>query len=61
MYLVHVEASYSLIHTGILFGRDRTTVAHACALVEDRRDDKLFDNAMNFMAERFLSGIRSSA
>lgn len=57
MYLVHVEASYSLSDTGMLFGRDRTTVAHACALVEDARDDHGTDTLMDGMAERFLARI----
>jgi chromosomal replication initiation ATPase DnaA len=33
----------SLTEVGHLFDRDRTTVAHACSLVEDRRDDPDFD------------------
>lgn len=49
MYLVHVECGLSLTEAGHLFGRDRTTVAHACALVEDRRDDTDFDRAMHLL------------
>jgi len=39
MYLAHVSfgLSYSEVARG--FGRDRTTAAHACRLVEERRDD----------------------
>lgn len=43
MYLCHVGLSLSFEAIGRLFGRDRTTVAHACRLVEDRRDDIWFD------------------
>lgn len=57
MYLVHVEASYSLTDTGLLFGRDRTTVAHACMLVEDARDDESTDALMDDMADRFRASI----
>lgn len=39
MYLAHVAFDLSLTRVGICFGRDRTTVRHACALIEDRRDD----------------------
>ena len=39
MYLAHVKLGLSLTRVGELFGRDRTTVAHACARVEDSRDD----------------------
>lgn len=43
MYLAHVMLSHSLTTVGEAFGRDRTTVSHACALIEDMRDDPLFD------------------
>lgn len=43
MYLCHVGFSMSFEAIGRLFGRDRTTVAHACRVVEDRRDDIWFD------------------
>jgi chromosomal replication initiation ATPase DnaA len=37
MYLAHVVCGLSLTAVGTLFQRDRTTVAHACGVVEDRR------------------------
>lgn len=43
MYLSHVGFGLSLTRVGICFGRDRTTVRHACALVEDRRDDPAWE------------------
>lgn len=43
MYLAHVHFGISLSQVGRSFGRDRTTVAHACARVEDRRDDPKFE------------------
>jgi chromosomal replication initiation ATPase DnaA len=43
MYLAHVHFGISLSDVGRTFGRDRTTVAHACARVEDRRDDPKFE------------------
>lgn len=49
MYLTHVVGGFSLSEVGRLFGRDRKTVAHACALVEDRRDDALFDRSLSFL------------
>lgn len=39
MYLTHVAFGMTLTRVGICFGRDRTTVRHACAIVEDSRDD----------------------
>jgi chromosomal replication initiation ATPase DnaA len=49
MYLAHVACGLSLTETGRLFGRDRTTVAHACGVVEDRRDDPVFDRALDLL------------
>jgi chromosomal replication initiation ATPase DnaA len=49
MYLAHVCAGLSLRTVGQLFSRDRTTVAHGCATVEDRRDDARFDQAVTWM------------
>lgn len=47
MYLAHVVLSHSLTAVGEAFGRDRTTVSHACALIEDMRDDPAFDAAVS--------------
>jgi chromosomal replication initiation ATPase DnaA len=43
MYLCHVAFAMSFEAIGRAFGRDRTTVAHACRVIEDRRDDIWFD------------------
>ena len=43
MYVCHVVLRLSLSDIGAAFGRDRTTVGHACHVVEDRRDDPAFD------------------
>lgn len=47
MYLAHIVFGLSYTRVGICFGRDRTTVRHACALVEDRRDDPARDMALS--------------
>jgi hypothetical protein len=49
MYVAHVVLRLSLTDIGIVYGRDRTTVGHACNVVEDRRDDAAYD--------RFVAGI----
>jgi chromosomal replication initiation ATPase DnaA len=49
MYLAHVGLGVSLSEVARLFGRDRRTVAHACALVEDRRDAVAFDRALDLL------------
>jgi hypothetical protein len=53
MYVAHVGLSLSLTQVGQLFDRDRTTVAHACAIVEQRRDDVAFDRAIT-LVERLV-------
>ncbi len=43
MYLCHVGFAYSLSRVAAAFGRERSTVGHACHAIEDRREDPLFD------------------
>ena len=49
MDLAHVGCGLSLTAAGQSFGRDRTTVAHACLIVEDRRDDPAFDQILDLL------------
>jgi chromosomal replication initiation ATPase DnaA len=43
MYLVHVMLGRTYSQVGQFFGRDRTTVAHACSRIEDLRDEPRFE------------------
>jgi hypothetical protein len=43
IYLAHVVLGLNYRATGELFGRDRTTAAHACRLVEECRDHQPTD------------------
>jgi len=43
MYLSHVMLSLPYQTIAAAFGLDRTTVVHACAVIEDRRDDLAYD------------------
>lgn len=43
MYLVHVVYELNHTHIARLFAKDRSTVSHACKVVEDSRDDGVFD------------------
>ena len=47
MYLAHVHFGLSLSEVGRIFGRDRTTVSHACARVEDSRDNPRFERMLS--------------
>ena len=39
MYLAHVLLGRHQDAVGILFGRDASTVSHACRVIEDLRDE----------------------
>jgi chromosomal replication initiation ATPase DnaA len=46
IYLAHVCFGLSFAAVGRMFKRDRTTVAHACRVIEDRRDDRELDRRL---------------
>lgn len=54
IYLAHVDFGLPYRMLAQAFGRDRTTVRHACALVEDRRDRPAFDAATAVLAHALL-------
>ena len=56
MYLAHVVCGLSLTEVGALFARDRTTVSHACSVVEDRRDDPELDGRLEHL-ERAVASL----
>lgn len=55
MYLAHVVFGASLAEIGLAFGRDRTTVSHACGLIEDLRDDPAFDADLERLEQVLLA------
>ena len=55
MYVCHVVLRLSLSEIGAAFGRDRTTVGHACNVVEDRRDNAAFDAFVSAIERVVLS------
>lgn len=55
MYVCHVVLRISLSDIGAAFGRDRTTVGHACNVVEDRRDAAAFDAFVSAVERVVLS------
>jgi hypothetical protein len=59
MYLAHVGCGLSLTDVGILFARDRSTVAHACCVVEDRRDDPEFDSRLDHLERAIISLVKA--
>ncbi|MBI3702587.1 MAG: hypothetical protein HY244_01740 [Rhizobiales bacterium] len=49
MYLAHVAMGLSLSAVGRIFHRHHTTAAHACQLVELRRDDPDIDRLLDML------------
>ncbi len=43
MYIASVGFGMSYARVAAALGRDRSTIQHACRVVEDRRDDPAFD------------------
>lgn len=59
MYVCHVALRMPQHDIAVAFGRDRTTVGHACHVVEDRRDDRVFDEFVSAV-ERIVVGVFGS-
>lgn len=59
IYLCHVVFEWSLARVAIAFGRDRSTVAHACHVIEDRREDDSFDDWIATLEESVRIGART--
>lgn len=59
MYVTHVTFGITMKDVGIGFGRDRTTVMHACHTIEDLRDDDEFDRIIA-LAERVAAAALAS-
>ncbi|MEO0327267.1 MAG: helix-turn-helix domain-containing protein [Pseudomonadota bacterium] len=45
-YLMHTILSMSLVEIAKAYRKDRTTIGHACRLVEDLRDNPKFDQTL---------------
>ncbi len=56
MYVCHVAYSMPMGEVAQAFGRDRSTVGHACRMVEDRRDDPAYDGFVTTI-ERMASAV----
>jgi hypothetical protein len=51
IYLAHVVLGMSCGAIGRTFGRDRTTVAYACRVIEERREDPATDALLRMLEE----------
>ncbi len=61
MYLMHVALSCSYTEVAEQFGRDRTTVAHACWQVEDLRDEPGYDAELDRIEALIQAAAREPA
>ena len=62
IYLAHVGFGLSYLQAGQGFARDRTTVSHACALIEDAREQRRLDLSLTWLeaALRHYAGYCAS-
>jgi hypothetical protein len=58
VYLAHTTLGLSYTEAGRLFDRDRTTAAHACRRVEDRREHTSVDQLVDCL-ERAARNVAS--
>lgn len=57
IYLPHVGLGLSYTEAGRIFRRDRTTAAHACRIVEERRDDACLDACLDYLEAALRSRL----
>ena len=60
MYLARVCLGFTLSEAAALYGRDRTTAAHACRVIEDLRDDPHFDARLTAIEVRLSCKMERS-
>lgn len=53
MYLAHVVGGLRFGEIAASFKRDRSTVTHACHVIEDRRDDLRFDRKIELLENAY--------
>jgi hypothetical protein len=58
MYLAHVCCGLNYAEVGRIFNRDRTTAAHATALIEERRENGNFDHAVDSLERALKTSLR---
>lgn len=51
MYIAHTRLGMSYTAVGCCFGRDRTTAAHACRTVEERRENPRIDAIVDLLEQ----------
>lgn len=49
MYLAHVIAAIPILDIAQAYGRDRSTVAYACQVIENGRDEPVFNRTLDLL------------
>lgn len=57
MYLMHVSLGRTMVEVGRFFDRDRSTVAYACARIEDLREAGGFDEEVDRLEELLAAQV----
>ncbi|MEO0883107.1 MAG: helix-turn-helix domain-containing protein [Pseudomonadota bacterium] len=58
MYVLYVGMGLSLTRVATAFGRDRTTVSHACHQIENRRENPIFDDWLEALETSLLDAAK---
>lgn len=61
IYLSHVHLGLTYSAAGRFFGRDRTTAAHACGVIEERRENASLDSLLDCLERAIDIRRRSDA
>ncbi len=58
MYLINTSLSQSFVEVAAFYGRDRTTVSHACTVVEELRDIAEFDTRLSELEKTITTVLK---
>lgn len=58
IYLARIGFEHRYADIGRAFGRERTTVSHACRVVEDRRDEPRLDRVLTALEGGLVAWLR---
>jgi hypothetical protein len=61
MYVTHVTLGLKMTEVAKGFGRDRSTIVHACHLIEDMRDQVEFDRIVGVVERIALAAFGKNA
>ncbi len=58
IYLMHTVLSFPLVKIARVYKKDRTTIGHACRVIEDLRDNPAFDDKIIELEEIVQTALR---